>query len=131
VRFRNLGDGSDTEFLIYWELSSDFQSLALFWWVAFGFSFLCLFADVASATRWAGTMFGGLAPFLDTKRKATICTNAPVEICTSVKEPDLWSFYRTTADGHTKSLLVFANGQTIQLTEIVVTEFPPAEVAGK
>jgi hypothetical protein len=76
-------------------------------------------------------MFGGLAPFLVTKRKATICTNARVEICTSVKERDLWSFYRTKPDGLTKGLLVFANGQTIQLTEIVVTEFHPAKAVGQ
>jgi len=31
-------------------------------------------------------------PFLDTKRKATICTDARVEICTSAKERDSWSF---------------------------------------
>jgi hypothetical protein len=118
-------------FLFCWELSSDFYSLVLFWWVDFGFSFLCHFADTASATRWGGTMFGGLARFLDTKRKATICTNARVEICTSVKERDLWSSYRTTRDGLTKGLLVFANGRTIQPTEIVITESSPAKVAGQ
>ena len=57
-----------------------------------GFSSLCHFADAASAARWAGTMFGDSAPFLDTKRKATICTDARVEICTSAKERDSWSF---------------------------------------
>jgi hypothetical protein len=76
-------------------------------------------------------MFGGWARFLDTKRKAIICTNVCVEICTSVKERDLWNFYLMTPDGLTKSLLVFGNGQTIQLTEIVVTEFLPTEVAGR
>ena len=49
----------------------------------------------------------------------------------SVKEPDLWSFYLMTPDGLTKSLLAFGNGQTIQLTEIVVTEFPATKVAGQ
>jgi hypothetical protein len=72
-------------------------------------------------------MFGGLAPFLDTKRKATICTNARAGICTFVEEHDSWSFYRTTPDGLTKGLLAFANGRMTQLTEIVVTEFPPAK----
>src|ERR1700674_4066199 len=86
---------------------------------------------MVSAKHSAGTMFGGLAPFLDTKRKATICTNARVEICTSVKERDLWSSYRTTRDGLTKGLLVFANGRTIQPTEIVVTESPPPKFAGQ
>jgi hypothetical protein len=47
----------------------------------------------------------------------------------SVKEHDLWSFHRTTPDGLTKGLLVFANGQTIQLTEVVVAECPSARVA--
>jgi hypothetical protein len=54
-----------------------------------------------------GTLFGY-------ERKATICTNALVETCTSVRERDLWSFYRTTPGGRTKGLLVFANGQTTQ-----------------
>jgi hypothetical protein len=54
-----------------------------------------------------------------------------VEICTSVKERDLWSSYRTTRDGLTKGLLVFANGRTIQPTEIVITESSPAKVAGQ
>jgi len=76
-------------------------------------------------------MSGGLAPSLGTKRKETICTNVRVEMCTSAKEPDSWSFYRTTPDGLTRDSLVFANGQTIHLIEVVVTESLPAKTGGQ
>jgi hypothetical protein len=48
----------------------------------------------------------------------------------SVKEHDLWSFWPATADGLTKGLLVFANGQTIQLTEMLVAESPWSQSRG-
>jgi len=86
---------------------------------------------MVSAACWAETMFGGLAPSLGTKRKETIYTNARVEMCTSVKERDSWSFYRTIPDGLTRDSLVFANGQTIHLTEVVVTESLPAKTGGR
>src|ERR1700741_4030553 len=76
-------------------------------------------------------MFGGLARFLDTKGKGSIYISAVAETCTFVRGRDSWNFYRMTPCAPTKRLWVFANGQTIQLTKVVVKEFLSAKAAGQ
>ena len=64
---------------------------------------------------WAETMFGGLAPSLDTKGKESIYIGAVAETCTFVRGRGSWHFYPMTPRFPTRSLWAFADGKTIRL----------------
>jgi len=72
-------------------------------------------------------MFGDLARHSATKQKALIATNVRAAVFTYAREPGLWSSCQTVRGAPTNDLLVFANGQMIRSTEVVISRFPMAE----